>query len=83
MDGNGTIKIDKGISMPWARTGCIPKYPFREMAVGDSFLFPKGYAISHYYGMAREFTSQTAATGERRVFKARKTDEGYRCWRVE
>lgn len=77
------IKIEKGIPVKSSGSGRIAKYPFRKMEVGDSFLFPEGYKQSHYYGMAREFTVQCRAIGQNWKFVARKTDAGYRCWRVE
>lgn len=79
---NNEIKIDKGIAQP-SGGGRIAKYPFRQMEVGDSFMFPVGYAGAHYYGMARDFTSQCFATGENKKFKTSKVEGGYRCWRIE
>lgn len=76
------IKIEKGV--PLRRTSSAnAKYPFRQMEVGDSFLFPAGFSDAHYYGMARQFTNSFMIGGERKIFKARKTDDGFRCWRVE
>jgi hypothetical protein len=74
--GNGAIKIDTHVPLPETR-GRYPKYPWQSMKVGDSFLFPGGtnpqscYNISKYAGLR---------TGHK--FAARKTPEGYRCWRI-
>lgn len=41
------IKIDKNVPMPEKnRPGRKPKYPFREMQVGDSFFVPRPEARS-------------------------------------
>jgi hypothetical protein len=66
-----TIEIESDIPLP-------ELYPFAKMKVGDSFLIPpeksKGSAtVSAYrYG---------ASSGKK--FTIRKTDKGYRCWRIE
>ena len=72
------ITIDKRKPIPKRKGGCGPtKYPFREMAVGDSFFVvgattSKLIAAASYYGPKR--------------FSARKVTErgflGARIWRI-
>ena len=68
------VRIDRGIPVPSRSHGQI--YPWHLMQVGDSFLFPPG----------TQFPSETARAYSRRnpdrQFTARKTREGYRCWRI-
>jgi hypothetical protein len=71
------IRVDRSIPMPPNRKNSI--YPWDGMKIGDSFLFPsdaknsrQGYHnIAKYAGMRRGWS-----------FSVRKTDDGYRCWRV-
>ncbi len=71
---NDEILIEKGIPMPRRDHGNA-KYPWLRMEVGDSFLW-SGPANSVHNNAA-------AASRNGRKFKARKTDAGYRVWRVE
>ncbi len=37
------VRIDKGVPVPdtdWRYVGSHPKYPWRQLTVGDSFIFP-------------------------------------------
>lgn len=72
-----TIKIEKNIPAPNNGVRGSPKYPFRKMEVGDSFLFPAG---------ARLASSSRAAGDAGRMmggkFACRTTPEGIRCWRI-
>ena len=71
------IKIEKRIPLP-------PKYqersvyPWRQMRVGDSFLFPRGRKLE----IARR-QAQVAGRATKRQFIVRKTPKGIRCWRVK
>ena len=74
------MKIEKNIPCPEARMGRKPKYPFADMAVGDSVFFdnePAGSmslpaASAHNHGMR---------LGKK--FSSRKDGRGVRIWRVE
>ena len=68
------VRIDKNIPIPAAKS----KYPFREMEVGDSFLCPKESGKNIYSA-----AGQANARIKGRRFIVRKTDDGYRVWRVE
>ncbi len=75
---NSEIKIEKGIPLPMDGRGVHGRYAWDAMKVGDSFLFPtdlnnpqSAHNISKYAGLKRGWK-----------FTARKTPEGYRCWRV-
>lgn len=71
------IQIEKNVPIPnGAKPG--PKYPYWEMEVGDSFLFPSAAKI----GSARSATCRIAKQLGRK-FTVRKTEKGLRCWRVE
>ena len=75
------ISIDKKVPMPPhpRRVGGVgQKYPWRQMNVGDSFLFPPDIKIQHASALAVGFGQ--AIDGK---FSCRTTDEGVRCWRVE
>lgn len=73
MASNDTVAIDKTIPLPRGKTQ--GKYPWREMEVGDSFLFPAEKAFPRQ-------AARTAGQRLNRKFTVRKTDEGFRCWRI-
>jgi len=70
------IRVEKGVPMPSAN---VAKYPWRQMEIGDSFLFPED--------VSGDTASNNAAAASKRLapkrFSVRKTQDGYRCWRVE
>ena len=69
-------KIEKGIEIPESGSG-VPKYPWKEMEVGDSF-FVKNVPYNTLH-------SSTSYAGSRyhMKFSARKVEGGYRIWRIE
>lgn len=67
------IKIDKGIPMP-SFSG-KRKYPWLEMEVGDSFLFPRG--------MTKAGARATSSSASRRYAPKKFRTKGNRCWRVK
>lgn len=67
------IQIDKNIPVPFHAT----KYPWMEMEVSDSFLLPAGKEKT-----AGSFATQANKRYAPRKFVVRKTEEGYRCWRI-
>ena len=67
------MRIDKGIPLPPVEHRCT--YPWHTMEIGDSFLMPAGktpYSV---------ITNIHKRTNKR--FEARRTDQGWRVWRVE
>ena len=68
------IAVDRDIAMPPKALATF--YPWESMNVGDSFLFPQFV----------NFPTETARAYSRRhypkAFTARKTAEGWRCWRI-
>lgn len=68
-----TIKIEAGIAIP-VKTERQAKYPFKDMKIGDSFLFP----VKH----PAHSSIKSAETKYNMKFKVAKTDAGYRCWRT-
>ena len=69
------IKIEHNIPIP-ERTIRAPWYPWHEMAIGDSFLFPDSMKRSGYTAV-RQASERYAKT-----FVARATAQGLRCWRL-
>ena len=68
-------QIDKGIPLPPERNNL--KYPWHDVAVGDSFL---------YRGNIRAAQSATAywcAEAAPKVFRARILDDKVRVWRIK
>lgn len=78
---NGTsFEIDKGVPHPSGGRGFRKrKYPFLDMNKGESFAIPPDVdhntvrAAASYWGIRHPGTK----------FSICKTDEGYRCWRIE
>lgn len=70
-----TAQIQKGIKLPSQRA---PKkfYPWREMKVGDSFLFDTDQLYHNQMANA-------AGNRLNMKFSIRKTPDGVRCWRVK
>jgi hypothetical protein len=57
--------------------GRPPKYPWATMKIGDSFLFPDHLKSQSCYNIAKYGGLRNGVK-----FSVRKTDEGYRCWRI-
>lgn len=76
-----TIKVDKKIPLP-KRWDYRKKYPWDEMEVGDSFLFPEFDNKTTPYALVRGHNVRMQAKGREERFEVHKTDEGLRCWRV-
>lgn len=70
------IQIDKTIPIPPRSNRRKAIYPFRDMSVGDSFLWPDGKKF-----WSETLTVARARTGYR--FSYRNLPEGIRIWRVE
>jgi hypothetical protein len=62
------------LQMPTARG---TKYPFRDMAAGDSFL------VSEKDSLSARAASRQFGKRHGQKFSVRKTPTGYRCWRLE
>lgn len=72
------ITIDKNVPLARNHPGRRAKYPFGDMSLGDSFLYPPG--------TERNAANSAASSAAKRLsmkFTVRMTDEGLRCWRVE
>ena len=75
------IRVQKGIPIPVVKRrgpggGKEPKYPWREMEIGDSFLFPRAIGRASYAAAIQ------ASRYMGKTFVVRSTDEGFRCWRA-
>lgn len=78
------IKIDKNVKMPpgHVRGGRPPKYPWRDMVVGDSFLVPESDNKRKLH--ACKMSAKQYAEKHNVQFEFRHLEgEGWRCWRVE
>jgi hypothetical protein len=72
------IAVETGIELPAVqRVGRLPTYPWLQMEIGASFLFPKklkaAAAHSSAFGASKRYD---------RKFLVRKTEDGFRCWRT-
>lgn len=72
------IKIDKGIPCPPRGQHKASKYPWEDMKVGDSFLFPKHLGRQACYQSGAYHNNKAGV----KKFVIRRTPEGYRCWRL-
>ena len=71
-------EIEKDVPIP-PRITRMPKYPFRKMEVGDSFVLPKDDVKN-----ARSSAYQLhLRTGRKFVIRLNRTNGEYRCWRIE
>lgn len=77
------FKVEKNIPVSKATWGKIYKYPFREMKIGDSFLLPKKEFAT--YDQVMKVRTNCCAYGRRNKvkFTVRKTEQGYRIWRIK
>lgn len=72
---NGMVKIDKQIAQPPISRGAKPKYPWKNMKVGDSFFAPlKPTSLTGPKHMAEYRTGYK--------FSWRKVKDGTRVWRI-
>ncbi len=75
------MKIEEGIPVPYFGRVDGEKYPFKKMKVGDSFLIPE--TINHLNVRYGFYSFRQRNNLKDRKFVIRKTNEGYRCWRVK
>jgi len=71
---DGQIRIEKGVPCPPGRGRFSPKYPFADMAVGDSFLMPLQF---------RDGLSSLWGRHKPKRFTSRREGEFVRVWRIE
>ena len=72
------IPIDKGVPIPEAKCDLTPKYPWRTMEVGDSFLVTDEKGKKSVGGGTNTMGKKLG-----RKFTTRVVEEGIRVWRVE
>jgi hypothetical protein len=74
-----TIRIQKNVPMP-PRTSHggrqYPTYPWLQMEIGDSFLFPR------HVGRGCYSAATQASYRLKRKFEVHKVEDGWRCWRT-
>lgn len=75
-------KIEKNLPIPPSGTG-RPKYPLRDMEVGDSFFVP--VPLINTLKFRNRLSSALTYFGKRHSvqFITRSVDDGIRVWRVE
>jgi hypothetical protein len=73
---SGKIQIENGVAIPKMRIDA--KYPWQALEVGQSFLFPAETKMANAYSSAWGASKANAP----KKFIARKTDDGFRCWRI-
>lgn len=73
----GEFKIEKGVPIPTHNGGASPKYPFREMEVGDSILL-LSKDKAKYTGLANGWARSTGWK-----FSSRFVEGGRRIWRIK
>jgi hypothetical protein len=75
------VPIDKGLAIPDAghtKRGAPPKYPWKEMDVGDSFAWPRHLKRSGTYSVSLQKSKLLAP----KKFVTRAYNGELRCWRV-
>ena len=72
------IEIDKHLPPPPPTEGRPRRYPFPDMAVGDSFLITDADMIKNARSAAWMYSKRHGGR-----FSCRKVPEGWRVWRVE
>lgn len=84
-------EIEKNISIPPRRhtgvnkIGIIRKYPFLEMKIGDSFLYPATGTSEKNMARIRILGARSngGAAVKKLKFITRQVSGGVRCWRVK
>ena len=71
------IRVESSHPMPRGTGKGARKYPWLELDIGQSFLFPKFISDG---GVSSAVVYASKAYGLK--FTVRKTPEGYRCWRI-
>lgn len=70
-----SFKIEHDIPAP---EGGSRKYPFNQMKPGDSFLINGG----GHQAVSSAATNFAKGSGRGWKFTVKRTNEGYRCWRI-
>jgi hypothetical protein len=72
-------KIEKKVPIPNKLYTKQPKWPFREMEIGDSFVLPESEVKN-----ARSSAYQLhIRTGLKFIIRLNRDNGEYRCWRIE
>jgi hypothetical protein len=77
---NSLFQIDKKIPLPARGVNGKSKYPFLEMKVGDSVLFPDGEASR---ATIYAYCSRLKKDGMKFVTQVQKEPKGVRVWRTK
>lgn len=72
------MEIEKGIPLPELGTGRKPKYPFKDLSVGESFLV-KDKSLYNTLHSSRMYYQGKLGT----KYVVRVVDNGIRVWRSE
>jgi len=80
------FKIETGVAIPpMTRGGRETMYPFKEMAIGDSFYVPlRGSPIKTIFRLQNSILgSARRRRYPGKQFSTRAEGEGVRCWRIK
>jgi len=72
------FKVEKNIPLP-GRAGRMPKYPWKALEVGDSFLVPSEEVPKSGQGTISNCANAALGAGN---FRTAKVDGGVRVWRL-
>lgn len=75
------IRVDRGIPISaklYSNNGRKEKYPWEDLKIGDSFLFPKSIRKNTVYAL-RDYQRRKRGWD----FEIRQTPDGIRIWRTE
>jgi hypothetical protein len=75
----GEIKIEKGVPISFPKMGRPTKYPWADMAPGDSFFVP----VDSGNIELRRQCLRRCATAQKIKIATRKENGGLRIWRIE
>lgn len=73
-----SYEVEKNVPIPERSGGRIPKYPWNEMDIGDSFLVED---LTAYNALMSGAGQRKIRNGE--VYTIRKVPEGVRVWRIK
>ena len=77
------IRVEKGIPVGHVGPGRPAIYPFHQLGVGESFLFPPHVDIKLARANASAAVPRLFGKNSGVRFLCKETTRGVRCWRVE
>tara|TARA_Y100000310_G_C20423913_1_gene688032 strand:+ start:192 stop:428 length:237 start_codon:yes stop_codon:yes gene_type:complete len=77
------IRIDKNIAIPDKGIHCAPKYPFRNMKIGDSFAVNLDKEPRAYNRLNVAVSTQHRNTNKTYTIRSMKSSNEVRVWRIK